>query len=647
MAIEKENWFERLRDLAEIVAVKNENKATSPKVSDFYSLLHEIKVYQAELEIQNEELRKAQTELAESRDRFFSLFQNAPVGYAVLSKDGIVLDVNRTASRMLQKDRQDLLKKPFSSYINPEDRSLFFGRFRSLYKNPEGKIIEVRINRHDGSSFHARMEGKFIPILHHEKENRSVKQFCLAITDITKTKKAENELKKSESEYRNLTNSLNDAIILADTNGKIILFNPSAEKLFRCTAQEAVGSSVSRFCPRELRMEQAEMIRQVVENGFVTPYHTKRITADGQSIPVEVSLSHRSDNHGHLIGIIAVFRDIRALKAAERKAKESDLRFRSFVENANDIVYTIDPDGLFQYVSPNWLEFMGEPAEKAIGRSFEPYVHPEDLHLCQRFLQRVLATGKKQSSVEYRVRHFDGSWRWHYSNGAPLTDADGNVIGYLGIARDITERKETEEQLKDNERYLRTILQTTVDGFWEIDSNGRIVEVNQAYCALSGYQRSEILSMRIEDLEAVETPEETAVHFKRIMSNGHDKFETFHRRKDGSVFPLEVSVTLIDSKGGRMVCFCRDLTERKAIEQERENLISELKDALAHVKVLGGLIPICSHCKKIRDDKGYWNQIESYIQDHSEAVFSHSICQECAKNLYPDFDIYGNDKTQE
>jgi bacterioferritin-associated ferredoxin len=89
-----------------------------------------------------------------------------------------------------------------------------------------------------------------------------------------------------------------------------------------------------------------------------------------------------------------------------------------------------------------------------------------------------------------------------------------------------------------------------------------------------------------------------------------------------------------------MICFCRNLTERKAIEKEREKLIAELKDSLAQVKKLSGLLPICSHCKKIRDDKGYWNQIESYIYDHSEADFSHSICPECAKKHYPDFDIY-------
>lgn len=89
-----------------------------------------------------------------------------------------------------------------------------------------------------------------------------------------------------------------------------------------------------------------------------------------------------------------------------------------------------------------------------------------------------------------------------------------------------------------------------------------------------------------------------------------------------------------------------DISERKRIEEERNQLFIELQRALAEVKTLRGILPICSHCKKIRDDKGYWNKIESYIQDHSEAEFSHGICQECAKKYYPDMDLYGEDEAQ-
>ena len=88
------------------------------------------------------------------------------------------------------------------------------------------------------------------------------------------------------------------------------------------------------------------------------------------------------------------------------------------------------------------------------------------------------------------------------------------------------------------------------------------------------------------------------------------------------------------------------IREREDAEQERNKYIEELREALKKVKQLGGMLPICSHCKKIRDDQGYWNQIETYIHDHSEVEFSHSICQECAKKYYPDMDLYDENKTQ-
>jgi len=86
-----------------------------------------------------------------------------------------------------------------------------------------------------------------------------------------------------------------------------------------------------------------------------------------------------------------------------------------------------------------------------------------------------------------------------------------------------------------------------------------------------------------------------------------------------------------------------DITEHRLAQKQRDKLILDLQKALSEVKTLRGLIPICSHCKKIRDDKGYWNQIESYIHKHSDAEFSHGICPECAQKYYPDMDLYEED----
>ena len=150
-----------------------------------------------------------------------------------------------------------------------------------------------------------------------------------------------------------------------------------------------------------------------------------------------------------------------------------------------------------------------------------------------------------------------------------------------GGGDDLTGKKNIKSVPVDREHYLQTIIETTADGFWVVDTAGHIVEVNEAYCRMSGYARNEILGLRIGDLEADETPEDTANRIQRIVSNGFELFRTRHRRKDGRLFPIEMSVTWVDFNGGRFVCFGRDLTERKkaeaALEEERRRLANILE----------------------------------------------------------------------
>ncbi len=125
------------------------------------------------------------------------------------------------------------------------------------------------------------------------------------------------------------------------------------------------------------------------------------------------------------------------------------------MENANDIIYSLTPDGIFTYVSPNWTDILGYDVSEAEGKSFAPFINPEDLQACVDFLQKVVETGKKQSGIEYRVKHKDGSLRWHTSNASCLKDEEGNVISFIGIARDITDKKAASEELKKANQELR------------------------------------------------------------------------------------------------------------------------------------------------------------------------------------------------
>ena len=147
--------------------------------------------------------------------------------------------------------------------------------------------------------------------------------------------------------------------------------------------------------------------------------------------------------------------------------------------------------------------------------------------------------------------------------------------------RDATERHErrrAEAALRESEQRHRTILQTAMDGFWMVDMQGRLLEVNEAYCRMCGYSAPELLALRIPDLEANEAAHDTAAHIRKIVAQGEDRFESRHRRKDGSLFDVEVSVQHQPAGDGRMVAFLQDITERKrteaALRQQAEELLA-------------------------------------------------------------------------
>jgi PAS domain S-box-containing protein len=179
------------------------------------------------------------------------------------------------------------------------------------------------------------------------------------------------------------------------------------------------------------------------------------------------------------------------------------------------------------------------------------------------------------------------------------------------------QRKKVEKQV----RMLTHAVMSTSDSVFITDMADAVIFVNQAFCETYGYGEEEIVGRK-----------------STMLGEVGWQGEYSHLRKDGSEFPVSVSRSVIkDDHGGEMaiVVVARDITQRKQVELERERLIQQLQEALAKVKTLSGLLPICASCKKIRDDKGYWHQVETYFMEHSEANFSHGICPECVKKLYP------------
>lgn len=204
------------------------------------------------------------------------------------------------------------------------------------------------------------------------------------------------------------------------------------------------------------------------------------------------------------------------------------------------------------------------------------------------------------------------------------------------------EQRRMADVLTESEKRYRMLFEHAGDAIFILESEGeaagRIVMANKAAAAMHGYTVAELSGMTIMDLDTPDAARRASDIIRRILIGEWIKTEMHHRKKDGTVFPVDISAGLLEFGGHKYIlAIDRDITNRRQIEEGREKLIRELRVALENIKTLKGLLPICSSCKNIRDDKGYWNQIETYIASHSEAEFSHGLCPLCMEKLYPGF----------
>lgn len=202
-----------------------------------------------------------------------------------------------------------------------------------------------------------------------------------------------------------------------------------------------------------------------------------------------------------------------------------------------------------------------------------------------------------------------------------------------------------QKRLRDAVAHLAAIVESSDDAIISKTLDGVVVSWNQAAERIYGYTENEMIGRPISGLVPPAQRVELAEILKRTRRGERvGRFETLHVRKDGSTVEVSVTVSPIKDAAGLIIgasSIARDITDRRREEGERLGLIAELTQALIQAKTLRGLLPICASCKKIRDDQGYWEQVEVYIQKHSEAGFSHGLCPDCVGKYFPEVDDGG------
>jgi|GEM_PF-583332 len=529
----------------------------------------------------------------------------------------------------------------FAGHVHPDDRDQFLNRISQHGigdYNLLGTQAEYRVVARDGS-----VKWVFGNTEAEYDEQGAVRRISGTVQDITERRQMEEALRGSEQKFHGLFLASGEGIMLCDCRWRIIGWNKALEHITGRPEQDFLNRDASEmiveFFPHEYRTPELHAMFQErlatflsdtdsVEGEFVMSRQ------DGTTSIISYSIYKIPIGTDCLFG--GILRDITDI----RRAEEQSQRLGRILEESLNEIYILDAR-TFMFIMAN------RGARENLGYSMQELSAMSLLEMNPEFTRQAIAarvepllTGANQlMQLETMLTRKNGSTypvevRLHM---AKYDDADVLVANVL----DCTQSKLGEEAIRKSEERFRAIFNNAGIGIGLVDMDGRYVQVNNCWADMLGYSVKELLGMRHLDVMHPQDREATMRRVDEMHDGAINSYYVERRfiRKDGTVFWINGAATpLPDGRGGieAIIGLAADITDRKIAEAERELLIVELTDALAQIKTLKGLLPICSSCKKIRDDSGYWNTLEKYIMEHSEAEFTHGICPDCIRKYFPE-----------
>jgi PAS domain S-box-containing protein len=413
-------------------------------------VLHELRVHQIELEMQNEELRAIRERLELSQARYFDLYALAPVGYLTLSEPGVILEANLTAAVLLGVDRVGLPGKPLSAFIVKDDQDNYYHLMTRL-KTGQPQTCELRLKKRDNPPFWARLEAAAAP------DESGPIVWRVVISDVTENKQAKDAVQEALQQLKLITDNMAAGVTRCSRDLKYMWVSPSyAAWLGRKGPEEIVGRTIIDVRGPDLYEAVRPYVRRVLSGERVEFEIQAPYPGTGPRWIHAVYVPTRGKDH-NVDGWIGVVTDITERHEAEERLRESEERFRrTFYQAAVGIAQT-GIDGQWLLLNDRLCEILGYSRDELRGKTFIDITHPDDRQASLAGVRKLLAGELTSFSLEKRYIHKDGAMVWARLYTSLMRDQYNEPRYFISVVEDITEKVHAERALRESRRELRAL----------------------------------------------------------------------------------------------------------------------------------------------------------------------------------------------
>ena len=518
--------------------------------------------------------QQKEREIAESETRFRNLLENAPDGVLLCDRNGIIKRINPHIEVIFGFTAEELDKRTFEFLIPERLREEYSEKLERYFEDPDrrnrGRNVELFGKHRDGRIFP--IEVNLSPM-----DEPGGMQVLASVRDVTERQERERELKQQKERSERLMESAPDGMLVADSKGIIKEANSQLEELFGYPRDEIVGSSVEILMPKRFRATHGDRIIQF----FTSPDRREMGQGrelfgerkNGEEFPIEISLSpFQQDGKFHVISSV---RDVSFRHAQHKQLERERKRFQTLIETTPDGIVVLNLEGEIQEGNGQLETLLRQPLQNLVGQKLDRFFEEEEQVSFRDYLKGVFEGA--QSAISFHAPGEEGEGRiLEMQLGAMTVGAEKLATGPI---RDITQRRQEQLRMKASELRFRSLMDSAPDGMIVSRRNGVVDQVNDQLCQIFGYEKEELVGRSVEFMMPERFRAGHAAHLRRFFSNPKRRemgrgLELSGARKDGTEFPIEISLSPIDSPEGPIVISSvRDVTfrhEQEALMKESE-----------------------------------------------------------------------------